>query len=157
MAAGCALLAGCGSAPAKPASQTVQGDGFQFQAPPSWRVTRTATTVAASRGSVERVEVLRFTLVRVYRPALFSKTTLELDAVIARLAGQLSGRVTSSATVRLASGPARSYRLVYGARTQQIAFVLQGPNEYELLCRRRLAQPEAPCQELLASFALASA
>lgn len=156
LAAG-ACLAGCGGGPSKPASQTVEGAGFQFQAPASWVVTRSADTTAAVGRGVDRTEVIRFALVRPYRPALFAASARELDGVMARLARQLSGRVVSSATVRLAGGAARSYRVVYGAgRTQEIGFVLSGDREYELLCRRRVSEPDTACVQLFGSFTLAS-
>jgi hypothetical protein len=140
---------------AKTASQTVQGEGFQFAAPPGWVVTRESNATSAGSGPVDRVEVLRFTLVKPYRRPLFQKAARELDAVIARLAKQLRGRVVRRATVQLAGAPARSYRIDYGAaKTQEIAFVLRGTSEYELLCRRPTSGAAAPCQQLLQSFVL---
>jgi hypothetical protein len=120
-------------------------------------VTRTATATMADDGPLDRVEVTRFALVTAYRPALFHGVARELDAVMARLAKQLSGRVTSRATQSLAGGPARSYRIVYAdVKTQEIAFVLAGDSEYQLLCRRLLSESDAPCQQLFQSFALAT-
>jgi hypothetical protein len=148
------LLAGCGG-PSRPTSQSVQGDGFGFQAPPAWRVSRTASSAAASSGPVDRIEVLRFRLEKTYRPALFAAAARELDGVIERIAAQLHGRVVSRSTVELAGRRARSYRLLYGAgKTQEIAFVLDGETEFELLCRRRSSEPSASCTQLFTSFAL---
>lgn len=151
------LLAGCGS-PARPTSQTVQGDGFAFQAPLGWRVSHSGNGAAASSGTVERIEVLRFTLERSYRPALFAATAHELDGDVDRIAAQLHGRVVDGSTVELAGRRSRSYRLLYGAGKAQekIAFVLAGDTEFELLCRRRSSQPAASCTQLFQSFALTS-
>ena len=148
------LIAGCGGS-SKPTTQTVQGDGFGFRAPLAWRVSRGATEAAASSGRIDRIEVLRFRLEESYRPALFPAAARDLDGVIDRLAAQLHGRVVGRATVELAGRKSRSYRLLYGAgRTQEIAFVLEGDSEYELLCRKRTSQPAASCQELFESFTL---
>ncbi len=57
--------------------------------------------------------------------------------------------------MQLAGRRARSYRVDYGAgKTQQIAFVLVGRIEYELLCRRKTTEPEDACKQLFSSFAL---
>jgi hypothetical protein len=150
------LLAGCGG-PSRPASQSVQGDGFGFRAPLAWHVSHTSSSAAASRGGVDLVEVLRFRLERSYRPAQFAGAARELDGDITRLAAQLHGRVVGRSTVELAGRRARSYRLLYGAgRAQEIAFVLDGVTEYELLCRKRSSEPAASCTELFQSFALTS-
>ena len=62
------ILAGCGGA-SKPNDQSLQGNGFRFVAPASWAVVRGDKSVAATSGPVNRVEVLRFKLVKEYRPA----------------------------------------------------------------------------------------
>ncbi len=149
------LLAGCGGGASAPADQTVQGDGFSFQAPLTWVVTRETNAVAAAPGAVDRLEVLRFTLERAYHASLLARTTRELDAVVARLAAQLSGRVVERSTARVAGAPAPYYRLDYPrGKTLEIAFVLRGTNEYELLCRRRTTEPVTDCKLLFSSFAL---
>jgi hypothetical protein len=152
-----ALLGGCGGGSKPPTGQLVAGDGFSFQAPSAWLVRRTPTATEAIDGSVDRTEVIRFRLVRAYRPALFAAAAKELDGVIARLARELSGRVTASATVSLAGESARSYRLRYPHGRMQIGFVLAGDTEYELLCRLRVGDPDAPCRQLFATFVLSSA
>ncbi len=152
---GLIILAGCGGS-GKSDLQTVTGEGFRFQAPAAWTVAQKTTSVAASSGPVDRVEVLRFRLVKPYRTALFERVSHELDAVVSRIAVQLSGRVTSRTTVRLAGRRARSYHVEYGpGRLQEIAFVLEGQTEYELLCRRPASEPDAGCQAFFGSFALA--
>jgi hypothetical protein len=151
------LLSGCGSAHSSPSGQSVAGAGFRFEAPLSWVVTRSARASMARRGPLDQIEVVRFGLVRSYRPELFRGAARELDAAISKLAKQLSGRVTSRATEQLAGGPARFYRIAYSdGKMQEIAFVLSGDREYELLCRRLASEPDAPCRELFQSFAFAS-
>jgi hypothetical protein len=152
------LVAGCGASSGKvSAGQTVLGAGFQFQAPSGWIITRTASSAAAHDGPVDRIEVVRFALVRAYRPALAAGVSRELDAVAAHLAEQLAGRVVRRSRVELAHASAWSYRIDYGtAKTQEIAFVLEGGTEYELLCRRRVSELATPCGDLFSSFALAS-
>ncbi len=151
------ILAGCGGSGRSDRQQTVGGAGFRFQAPAAWTVAKAGASVAASPapGSVDRVEVLRFKLEKPYRVALFAATVRELDGVVARLAGQLSGRVASRTTVQLAGRKSRSYRVVYGpGKSQEIAFVLQGQTEYEVLCRRPSSQSDATCKAFFSSFAL---
>jgi hypothetical protein len=153
-AAVAASLAGCGGA-SKPTSQTVVGQGFSFRAPPAWRLSREAGSVVASSGQIDLVEVLRYRLERAYRPALFAATSRELDNVVERLAGQIHGRLAGRSTVQVAGATATDYRVLYGsARTLEIAFLLKGNSEYELLCRRRAADPDVVCAQLFSSFAL---
>ncbi len=148
------ILAGCGgSTSAK--TQTVKGDGFRFEAPAAWAVVRKGPSVAAVDGDVDRVEVLRFTLEKQYRPALFAAASKELDGVVERLAGQLSGKVSSRSTADLAGRKARSYTIDYGdGKTQEIAFVLDGRSEFQLLCRRAASAPNDTCTQLFPTFAL---
>jgi hypothetical protein len=118
-------------------------------------VVRKGDSVAASLGRVDRVEVRRFRLQKAYRPDRFAPASRELDGLIARIARQLSGRVATRATVELAGRRARSYRVDYARHmTEEIAFVLDGVTEYQLLCRRRTADPNAPCRLLFSSFTL---
>ena len=106
-------------------------------------------------GSVDRVEVLRFRLEKRYRPALFAAAAHELDGVAARLAGQLGGRLADQATSQVDGRKARTYTIEYGpGKTQQIAFVLDGRDEFQLLCRRASSATDADCARLFASFAL---
>lgn len=148
------ILAGCGGS-GRSDLQTLRGDGFRFQAPAAWTVLETATSATAKDGAVDELEVLRFRLEKPYRTALFAAAARELDGVIARVAAQLKGRVASRATVLLADRKSRSYRVEYGhGKTQEIAFVLEGQIEYELLCRRPSSQPDATCRAFFASFAL---
>jgi hypothetical protein len=148
------ILAGCGgSTSAK--TQTVKGDGFSYVAPVGWTVVRKGPSVAAVDGDVNRVEVVRFTLEKPYRPALFAAAAHELDGVADRLANQLAGSVSAQSTTEVAGRKARSYTIDYGpGKTQEIAFVLDGSNEFQLLCRRDASSPNDNCAQLFATFAL---
>jgi hypothetical protein len=146
-------VAGCGGAP-KPTTRTFQGAGYVFDAPAPWTVTSTSSSQSASSGPVDRVEVFTFALEHPYRLALFPQAARELDRVAAKLALELRARISAKATIRVAGRLARSYRLVYRTdRVQEIVFVLRGQSEYELFCRRLVSDPDAPCTELVESFA----
>jgi hypothetical protein len=133
----------------------VKGDGFSFAAPASWTVVRKGPSVAAVDGDVNRVEVVRFTLEKPYRPALFAAASRELDGVASRLAGQLGGKVASKSTSEAGGRKARTYTIDYGSgRTQEITFVLEGRNEYQLLCRRDASASNDACAQLVSTFAL---
>jgi hypothetical protein len=133
----------------------VRGSGYAFDAPVGWTVTRAKNVSAAASGKVDRVEVRTFRLVRPYETRRFRAAAHELDSVIARIAAQLEGRVTSRRTMVVAGRKARSYTIDYGGdRTQQITFVLKGRQEHQLLCRRLAGAGDAPCRRLLESFTL---
>ena len=123
--------------------------------PTGWTVARSGNTVAASSGSLDLLEVLSFTLEKPYSPALFTAASRELDHVAARLAGQLGGHLAGRSTTEVSGRKARSYRIEYGGgKTQQIVFVLDGRDEYELLCRRDTQSSQSDCSRLFSSFAL---
>jgi hypothetical protein len=118
-------------------------------------VIRKGNSVAATQGTVGRVEVLRFRLQKPYRSSRFAAASRELDGVIAKVASQLKGRVASRSTVQLAGRRARSYQVDYGGdKVEQIAFVLDDRTEYQLLCRRKSSEPSLPCRGLFSSFRL---
>jgi hypothetical protein len=149
------ILAGCGGAgKGEPSTQVVQGAGFRFAAPADWTPARTKGSVAAFGEGFDRVEVRTFSLVKPYRPQLFEATARELDAVVGRIAGQLSGRVTSRETIRVAGRRARTYRIAYDGRVQELTFVLRDRLEYQLLCRRPAEGDDAACRQLVESFVL---
>jgi hypothetical protein len=149
------ILAGCGGAgKGEPSSQVVQGAGFRFAAPFGWTVTRTKDTVAAVGEDPARVEVRTFRLVRPYRPKLFDAVARELDAAVARVADQLSGRITSRETIRAGGRRARAYRIEYDGKVQELTFVLRNRLEYQLLCRRVATDDGEACRQLVESFAL---
>jgi hypothetical protein len=148
------ILAGCGGgSTAKP--QPVVGDGFRFSAPAGWRLERKAGIVRASDGAVDLVSVRTFPLLKTYRPGLFRAVSKELDGVASQLADQLGGQVGSSTTVTVAGRKARSYRIDYQGKAQEITFVLRGKREFQLLCRRDVGAKSDACGLLVSSFALA--
>jgi hypothetical protein len=134
---------------------TVQGDGYRFNAPGGWTVTRTGTSVASAHGS-ETVSVTTFRLTRPYRAKLWKQAVTELDGVSAKLAAELHGTVVASRTVKVGATTARQYELAFtksGERlVEQITFVLRGRREYELLCRHKAGKDEPACAQLLVSF-----
>jgi hypothetical protein len=145
------ILAGCGGGSGGNGAQIVRGKGFRFEAPDGWQV----KSAAATNGSVDRVEVMTFRLVKPYRPELFEAATAELDRVAVRLADELHGRVAGRSTVTAAGGKARSYRIDYGSKTTEVVtFVLSGRREYQLLCRRPSDGDDAACRLLVRSFRL---
>jgi hypothetical protein len=148
------ILAGCGGAGAEKTPQLVRGPGFHFGAPDGWDVRRSARTVAAEHGDVDRVQVTRFRLAKRYEPALFAAATRELDRVAEQLARRLGGRVVSRKTVVVDHRNSRWYRIEYNGRVHEITFVLDGRREYELLCRREKDGDDAACRTLVRTFAL---
>jgi hypothetical protein len=113
------------------------------------------TSEAVKHGALDLMEVLRFRLEKPYRVARFAAVARELDNDVSQLARQGSARVTSRATVSLAGRKARSYRLQYGKqKIEEIAFVLEGTNEYQLLCRRAPSASDTSCRAFFASFTL---
>jgi hypothetical protein len=146
-------LAGCGGASAPPV--TLRGDGFSFNAPGGWTVTRTGTSIGAAHGSGS-VSVTTFRLTRTNRPQLWSKAVKELDGVAAKLASQLHGTVVAGRTVQAGGTTARQYDLAFtrnGDRlVERITFVLRGRREYELLCRFEAGKDDSACAALQTSF-----
>lgn len=142
------ILAGCGGAGGSK-TQLVSGSGFHFAAPASW----TVASQAATNGAVDRVEVRMFNLVKPYRRAILARAVRELDRATAVLARRSGGRITSRATVTVAGRDARSYRIAYTGRAEQITYVLDGRREYLLICRLPAGADDSPCRLLLSSFA----
>ena len=151
MLVGALILAGCGGG-GNNNWQQVRGHGFGYSAPAAW----TVSGAAATSGPVDRVEVLVFRLVRPYDPAQRALTVLELDRVASRIAAQLKGAVSSKRSLEVAGLDARSYRIAFAGKTEEITFALDGQREYQLLCRRPAGASDGPCAELLASFELRS-
>jgi len=147
------VLAGCGGGGAG-GWQTLSGDGFRFGAPPDWIGTQTSGGLAAAHGPIDRVQVQKFRLVKPYRSTLFAAAGRELDRVTAQVARQLHGHVTAGTTIEVAKMDARSYRVTYGKLVEEITYVLDGREEYELLCRRAASAGDDVCSRFLRSFAL---
>jgi hypothetical protein len=148
------ILAGCGGGGAEKPPQVLRGNGFTFAAPAGWDVKRTARTVAAEDGDVDRVQVTTFRLVKPYRPVLFAAAAKELDRVAEQLATQLKGRLVARSTVTAGGRKARSYRIDLDGTSQEITFVLRGRDEFQLLCRRDDDGDGAACRQLVRTFAL---
>ncbi len=133
----------------------MRGAGFSFQAPATWTVAGKGDSVAASSGPVDLLQARRFALEKAYRPALFVAASKELDRDASELAAQKQGHVADRVTKQIAGRKTRYYRIVYGSgRTEEIAFVLDRRNEFQLLCRRSSTSSDADCARLFTSFAL---
>jgi hypothetical protein len=155
IAAVLALTACGGSGPA--GVQTLAGDGFSFEAPEGWKVTRTPQALGAAVGDAA-VSVTVFRLTHPYRPELWPKVVPELDRVARNLTDQLRGRVGAGATITVAGRRARRYEIAFRRRggdfVERITFVLDGRREYQLLCRYRVGADVRPCAALGSSFRL---
>jgi hypothetical protein len=145
------ILAGCGGS-AQKNGQTVRGRGFQFGAPARWHVSTARTSAAATLDS-QLVQVTTFPLIKPYDEALFDKVRRELDARMQAVAAQLHGKVTASRTVRAGGIRSHSYDVAANGDVVEYTFVLEGRREYQLVCRRPSSASDAPCAELLSSFA----
>lgn len=111
--------------------------------------------MAATDGSIDRYEVMRFDLEKAYRVARFAAASKELDGVAQKLADQLGGHVIARSTTLMHGRKSRAYTIEYGGgKTLQIAFVLKDTTEYEVLCRRQSSAPSSACAPLFTSFAL---
>jgi hypothetical protein len=150
------LLSGCGGGSSHPAAQTVRGNGFRYQSPWGWQISRRDSEVAASPkpGSPERVSVAVFPLLHPYDPKLFAAVSKELDSSAAQEAKQLQGTVTSRVTTTVAGSPVRQYVLtVPNGVTEQIAYFLRRKTEFELLCQWQSGKSEPDyCKQLTKSF-----
>jgi hypothetical protein len=147
------VIAGCGggSSAKQVAEQRIAAAGFSFRAPAAWQVTRTLTSVTATRGNAI-VSVTTFRLARPYRPALWPKVVPELDRVAKRLATRAHGTVRATETRTIAGRKARVYDIVRSGADDRIGFVLSGRREYQLYCRHA----GYACDRLLGSFSLSA-
>jgi len=146
------ILAGCGGA-ASPKPQIVQGSDFRFQAPAGWLVTAAGTRASAAQGD-DLVRAETFMLLKPYRHALLRPAVRELDAKTQQLAAAMKAKITSRATRTVAGNDARTYVLAYDGKQQQLTFVLDGSREFELICRIAAGADDAPCMQLVESFAI---
>jgi hypothetical protein len=148
------ILAGCGGS-AAPQGQIVRGSGFRFQAPAGWTVTGAGEHVSAAQGK-NLVRAETFMLLKPYRHALLGPASRELDTKTGQLASAMKARIASRKTRTVAGHDARTYVLRYDDQQQQITYVLDGSREYELICRLAAGADEAPCAQLLTTFAVGS-
>src|SRR5919201_380305 len=155
LAAAVIVLAGCGGGGHKATIsdvKTVVGGGYRFSAPSSWSVYRTGREVTAISGPVDFVGVTTFTLARVYRPSLWTKAVAALDRTAAALAAENGGELRARETDVVAGWRARRYEIAYRAdgeaMVEQMAFVLAGRNEYQVLCRFKAGGDDGACRTL---------
>lgn len=143
------ILAGCGgSGEPKAQWQRVNGAGYHFRAPRSWRVTVAKDRATAKDGD-SFVQVATFPLVHAYTDSLFGRVRSELDLRMADVARQSAGKVAAHHVVTVDGARAHSYDVRVGKRTDRYTFVLRGRREFLLLC----SAAAAVCDELAASFA----
>jgi hypothetical protein len=161
LAAAVIVLAGCGGGGHKATVsdvQTVTGGGYRFSAPSSWSVYRARREVSATSGPADHVGVTTFRLARAYRPGLWKKAVPALDRAAAALVAQNDGELRASETVVLTGRRARRYEIAYRADgvalVEQMAFVLAGRNEYQVLCRFEAGGDDGACRTLFSSFRL---
>jgi hypothetical protein len=158
----CAVLiaAGCGGG-AQAQQHVVAGTGYTFEAPAKWGVARSARQVQANAGShsAALIAVSRFSLLHVFRPALWKKVVHELDDAADAIARQQHGSVTSAKDVTIAGEQARRYKVAYDLHgrklVEELAFVLRQKTEYLLLCRYEQGKSHDACDRLMSSFKLA--
>jgi hypothetical protein len=150
------LVSGCGGGGA-PKVQTVRGQGYAFDAPAGWHVTRKGQELQATSGTA-LLSVTRYALLRRFRPALWQKVVTELDRAADGVARQQHGTVSTRRTMTIAGLQARSYDVAYerdgDAFVERIAFVLRGKAEYLLLCRYERGGDTRACAGLVATFKL---
>jgi hypothetical protein len=151
------ILAGCGGSGTSKL-QSVKGDGYTFTAPAGWKTVRQPSSVTLSNGKVDLLQVTHFPLEKPYRIARFAAVSRELDGVADGLAKQDAGRVVKRLTMLVSGRKTRYYEIHYTAKktTEEIAFVLSGSDEYQVLCRRPAAAADSTCSSLFASFGLSS-
>jgi hypothetical protein len=115
-------------------------------------VTAARGSVGAAKGS-QLVQVATFPLVKTYSDALFDKVTRELNARMQTVAKQLGGTLSGPRTVTAAGIRSHQFDVTTGKDVYEYTFVLQGRREYELLCRRPSSSGDAPCRQLVRTFA----
>jgi hypothetical protein len=142
---GATIFAGCGGSGAGEQAQTVNGRGFRFDAPAGW-------TVRASKGG-DLVQVVTFSLLKPYNPALFGRVERELHLRMQEIAAQSRGTVSGSSTVTAGGIRSHSYQVTAGDHLDEYTFVLQGKREFQLLCRRAKSSDGRACDRLVTSFA----
>jgi hypothetical protein len=141
--------AGCGGSGSHSSTQQLSGDGFSFEAPTGWAVTRAARSITARKAD-ELVSVTIFRLARPVTPALRAEANAELDRVAAQLAKQEGGTVEKPRTEQIAGRDVRVYEIARPSANERIGFLLDGRREYQLYCRRT----GSPCDRLFSSFTL---
>ena len=142
------ILAACGASKeeTRTTSIGVRGDGYVFDAPLGWRVSRSRDSAAARSGAAV-VSVTRFPLRKPYSPDQFDAVAKVLDGVADKLAEAAGTTVSGRETTTLGDGrKVRAYR--YDGK--RIGFVLVGRDEYQLFC----APSGSACDLLFGTFRL---
>jgi FPC/CPF motif-containing protein YcgG len=71
-----------------------------------------------------------------------------------QVAKQVGGTVSAHRAVTAAGIRSWSYDVSDGGDIDQYTFVLRGPREYLLLCRRHSSSSTAACEQLISGFQL---
>ena len=145
------ILAACGGADND--TQVVQGRGFTFEAPATWKLVRTPRAIGAQGDEVELVQVTRLPLARPYSPELFARVLPELDAAARAVATEVDAKVEPR-TIDVLGERVRQYDLMFDGKLEQLTFYLRGKANYQLLCRRDVEGDDEPCDTLVQSFGL---
>jgi hypothetical protein len=87
---------------------------------------------------------------------MFDAVAKELDGVAAKLAAQAGGKVTERVTTTVDGRKIRAYRYTGGPTETRIGFVLDGKDEYQLLCQvpEGASDPDGACALLFDSFSV---
>ncbi|CAB4683785.1 MAG: hypothetical protein F2663_00670 [Actinobacteria bacterium] len=115
---------------------------------------RSSTKVTAQSGTVDLVSVHTYRLTKTYTPDLYVASGRELGRTVTQLAKQLKGVVAHAHTVTVAATDSHSYRIDYGAMSEELTFVFRDRTEFELVCRFPKGTTSSACTELLTSFTL---
>ena len=99
------------------------------------------------------VQVVSFSLLKPYDPALFGRVERELHMRMQKVAAQSGGTVSGSSTVTAGGIRSHSYQVTAGDHLDEYTFVLQGKREFQLLCRRAKSSDAGACDRLVTSFA----
>jgi hypothetical protein len=142
------ILAACGGS--KEETRTtgigIRGDGYAFEAPEGWHVSRPKDAVVVRSGDA-LVSVTRFALQKPYSPEQFDTVSKALDGIADKLAKAAGSTVSARETLTVSGDrKIRAYR--YGGK--RIGFVLAGRQEYQLFC----APAGTACDLLFDSFTL---
>ena len=146
-----AILAGCGGSGVAE-TQVVRGRGFTFEAPVAWKLVRTPRAIGAQGDDVDLVQVTRLPLARAYSDDLFERVRPELDRAAGALASETGGELEGERTIEVLGERVRQYDLAFDGKLEQVTFVLRGPTNFQLLCRREQDGDEVACKRLVESF-----
>ena len=92
------------------------------------------------------MSVHTYRLTKTYTPDLYVASGRELGRTVTQLA--------HAHTVTVAATDSHSYRIDYGAMSEELTFVFRDRTEFELVCRFPKGTTSSACTELLTSFTL---